>query len=246
MGQQINVSDEIDFRGDAANDRNVRGNMNLRRAAFVEHFVGKALDTTNDVTTFIDTTSTVALAQAATATGIVDLTTAATGSKTASIAGNLVLWSALNARVEWRFKIDDISNVRINVGMNDETAEGTGDLPFAISGTTVTPVCTDGVHFVFDTDQNTDRFYAVSRKGGGASQAQILASGRAPVNATYVILAIQLNSEGDAFFYYNGRIVHKIESAVTVATALCPYIGIRNANASAHILSADYFKLWGD
>ena len=246
MSQQVNVSDEIDFRGDAAFGRNVRGNMNLLRAAFTEHFVGKAIDETNDATLFVDTNSTVALSQDATATGILGMTTVATGTKTASYAGNLVLWSALNARVEWRFKIDDITNVRINVGMNDETAEGSGALPFAISGVTVTPTCTDGAHFVYDTAQNTDRFYIVSRKGGGASQATLLPSGRAPVNATYVTLAIQLNSEGDAFFYYNGRQAGKIESAVTVATALCPYIGIRNANASAHIASVDYFKIWGD
>ena len=246
FAQTMRIGRRIQFHDKSNNADNIRGNFSPERITFVERFVGKALNETNDCTLFIDTTSAVALTPSAVSTGRLTMTTAATITKTASYAGNLVLYPAMNPAVEWRVAIDDITNVRINVGLNDETAEATGALPFAISGTAVTPVCTNGAHFVFDVAQSTDYWYIVSRKAAGTSQATLLASKYAPANDIYATLRIALDTLGNATYYYNGIAVGYLPLAVATTVGFCPYIGIRNANGSAHILSADYYKLWGD
>ena len=243
--QQVKVSRELEFVGDANQEANVKGNISTKKVAFVDHFVGKALDTTNDYTSYLDTTSTVALGASAAATGFVTITSAATDTKTGSLAGNLVLYCAMNPVVEWRFKIDVITTVAINVGFNDATAEGTGALPFTISGTTVTDTATDGVMFCFDTNQTTDYWYIVNTKNG-TQGGTILASTYVPVAATFVTLRIEIDTSGNASYFYNGVQVGYKASAVTTTVALCPYIGIRNNTATAHILDADYLKIWAD
>jgi hypothetical protein len=245
MSQDVKVARKLSFTEQAGNQANIFGNPSNKKAVFVDHFVNKALNATNDYTAFIDTDSTVALGAGATATGYVTFTTLATDTRTASLAGNLAWYCARNPIMEARIKVDVITTVAINVGFNDATAEGTTALPFLITGTTITDTCTDGAMFCYDTNQTTDRWYIVQTKNG-TQTGVLLGAKYTPVAATWVTLRVALDTAGNAYYYYNGEFVGRIASAVTTTVALCPYIGFKNLSAAIHIMDLDYIKLWAD
>ncbi|MFA5378359.1 MAG: hypothetical protein WC455_21575 [Dehalococcoidia bacterium] len=241
MSQQIQVQRSLDFRGSAANNRNVIGPMNPDRIFMEYNFMEKALDATNRYTSYLDTTSTVALGD-----GGLLLTTAATDTKTASMsAGPEGIYPSRNPVVEMKFKLDVVTTVAINCGFSDENDEGSGVLPFLISGTTVADTATNGALFCFDTNQTTDRWYIVNTKAG-TQGGTLLGAAYAPVADTYVTLRVALDSSGNAYYYYNGVRVGYKASATTSTAAHIPYFGIRNNTATAHIATLRYIRLWQD
>lgn len=241
MSQQVKISRSLDFIGDANEFRNVKGDFNPERIMVEYNFTELALDTTNKYTVYLDTTSTVA-----SGSGGALLTTATTDTKTCSLSCGGIWWyPAKNIVMEAKFSIDVVTTVAINVGFNDATAEGTGALPFLITGTTVADTATDGAMFCFDTNQTTDYWYIVNTKNG-TQGGTILASTYAPAAATAVTLRVAIDSSGNARYYYNGIAVGYKALAVTSTTPLIPYIGIRNNTATAHVLTARYVRVWCD
>jgi hypothetical protein len=241
MSQQIYVDRSLEFRGSGNKGRNVKGYLNPERIFQEYNFTELALDNTNKYTPYLDTTSTVALGS-----GGLLLTTAATDTKTCSQSQGGIWWyPTKNCVMEAKFEIDVVTAVAINVGFNDAVSEGTGALPFLISGTTVSDTATNGVMFCFDTNQDTDYWYIVNTKAG-TQGGTLLASTYAPAAATQVTLRVAIDSSGNANYYYNGVHVGYKPNATTAATPLVPYIGIRNNAAAAHILTARYVRLWAD
>ena len=239
--QQIGVGRYIEFLGDANEDRNVKGNFNPEKIFAEYNFTEKALDSTNKYTKFLDTDSTVELGS-----GGAVFTTPATDTKTCSLSQGGIWWyPSKNPVMEAKFKIDVITTVAINVGFSDATAEGTGALPFTISGTTITDTATDGAMFCFDTNQDTDYWYIVNTKNG-TQGGTILASTYVPVAATDATLRVAIDSSGNARYFYNGVQVGYKASAVTSTIPLIPYVGIRNNTATAHILTLRYVRCWAD
>jgi hypothetical protein len=240
--QQIKVFRNLVFAGDANHDRNVEGNINPDRIMREWNFKELALDETNQYTKYVDTSSAVALAN-----GGITLTTAATDTKTCSYGfGGLNVMAAKKPYVEFKFQIDLKTNVAINVVLNDAVSEGTGALPFTISGTTITATATNGVGFCFDTNQTTARFYAV--QVNATSQTGLLLSAtQAPfAAATDITLGIELDTAGNATYFINGKAVWYKALAVTAATPLVPYFGIRNNSAAAHVATVRLVRLWED
>jgi len=242
MSQQLKVSQFFRVMGEADNDLNFKGNLNPHKIFREWNFKELALNETNEYTKFVDTTSAVALAN-----GGITLTTAATDTKTCSYAfGGIHVLCAKNPIVEFKFQLDVIGNVAINAVLTDATAEITALLPFLIDGTTITDTCTNGVGFCFDTAQDTDRFYIVNTIAG-AGGGTLLSATQAPfAAATDIRVRIRLDSSGNAHYYYNGKQVGYKALATTAATALVPYFGIRNRNASAHVATLRYVRLWED
>lgn len=147
--------------------------------------------------------------------------------------------------MEAKFSIDVVTTVAINVGFNDATAEGTGVLPFLITGTTVADTATDGAMFCFDTNQTTDYWYIVNTKNG-TQGGTLLAAAYTPAAGTAVTLRVAIDSSGNARYYYNGISVGYKASAVTSTIPLIPYVGIRNNTATAHVLTLRYVRAWQD
>ena len=242
MGEQVKVYRNLQFLGNANHTRNVEGNMNPDRIFREWNFKELALDETNQYTKFIDTTSAVALAN-----GGITLTTAATNTKTCSYAfGGIHLLAAKNPYVEFKFQLDDITNVAINAVLTDAVTEASGVLPFLISGTTISDTATDGVGFCFDTEQTTDRWYAV-RTTAGTQTGQLLSAVQAPfAAATDLTLGIEMDTLANASFFLNGVQVWYKTVAVTADNPLVPYLGIRNNSATAHVMTPRYVRLWED
>ena len=241
MPQQVKVARNMVFMGDANNDRNIEGNINPDKVLVSYEFTELALDNTNKYTPYLDTTSTVALGS-----GGVLLTTAATNTKTCTQTQGGIWWyPAKNPIVEFEFQIDVITNVAIYAGFSDAVSEATSLLPFAIVTATQTDTCTDGAGFLFDTRQTLAYFNIVQTKAGTDTFTQ-LASTRVPVAATDLTLRTAIDASGNARFYWNSVQVGYKASAVTVATPLIPFFGIRNNSAAAHIATLRYVRCWQD
>ncbi len=241
MGQEVKVDRKLIIRGDAAQEPNVQGDLDLERRYRAYDFMELDIDVTNIYTINEDTTSTVDIG----AGGCV-LTTAGTDNKVASIAcGGIFAYCAKNVMVEFTFQLNAVTNVAINAGFSDATSEGAGKLPMAIAGSTLTDNCTDGAMFVFDTDQTLDYWNIANTKNGTQGFTQ-LASTYVPVNATDVTLRVSLDSTGKAYYYYNGVQVGVKAAAVTAATPLVPFFGIKNMSGSAHVATLKSVRLWSD
>ena len=241
MSDNVICDGRIDLRSKALTNRNVRGNLNPEKIMVEYNFTDLALDNTNKYTPFLDTTSTVALGSG----GLV-LTTAATDTKVATQTQGGIWWyPAKNCIVEMKFRIDVITNVAIYVGFSDAVSEASSLLPFGIVTATLTDTCTDGAGFLFDTRQTNAYFNVVNTKNGTEAFTQ-LGSTRVPVAATDLILRVAIDTTGKAIYYWDGLAVGIKANAVSTTVPLIPFFGIRNNNASAHIATLRYVRLWQD
>ena len=241
--QEVNVGRSLKFVGDANRVRNIKGNPNPERLCVSYEFTELALDNTNKYTPYLDTTSTVALGS-----GGVLLTTAATDTKTATQTQGGIWWyPAKNPVVEMKFRIDVITNVAIYAGFSDAVSEASSLLPHGIVTATQTATATDSAGFHFDTRQTNAYFNIVNSLAAGSAKAFTqLASTYVPVAATDLILRVEIDTSGNARYYWNGIEVGYKASAVTSTTPLIPFFGIRNNTGTAHIATLRYVRLWQD
>jgi hypothetical protein len=240
MSQQITIERDLQFKGVANQTNNVIGNFNMDKRLTEWNFMEKALDTTNQYTQNLDTTSTIANGSA----GCV-FTTAATDNKVATMSfGGVLVLCASNPIVEMRFQVNDITNLAIFAGLSDANTEAAATMPFSLALATLTDNCNNGVGFLYDTDQ-THYWNIVNTKAGTQAFTQ-LGPNFAPVNATDVVLRTALDTTGKAYFFYNGIQVGIKANAVTAATALIPFFGIKNMSGSSHVAILKYVRLWRD
>jgi len=241
MPRQIKITDELEFRGDAQEAANVKGNFALQRIMREWNYQELALDDTNQYTPYLDGTSSIALAS-----GGITLTTAATDTKTCTQSQGGIWWyPAKNPVVEQTFQIDVITTVAIFAGFNDAVSEASSLLPFGLVTDTLTDTCSNGAGFLFDTRQTLNYFNVVNTKAATEGFTQ-LASTRVPVAATNLILRTEINSDGDATFIWNGVKVGVKTSAVTSTTPLIPFFGTRNNSDAAHVATLRRVRCWQD
>jgi hypothetical protein len=242
MSQDIRVDRKIEMRGKAAHGTNLTGMLNPNKIFREYNFTELAEDTTNWYTEYLDTTSTIALG----AGGLI-LTTAATDTKTCTHSEGGIWWyPTSNIAVEHRFKLDVVTTVAIFAGFSDAVSEASGLLPHAISTATQTATATDSAGFLFDTLQTLDYFNVVSSKAGPTKAFTQLASTYVPVAATNLTLRTEIDSSGNASYFWNGVQVGYKALAVTAATPLIPFFGIRNNSAAAHVATLRYVRVWAD
>lgn len=144
---------------------------------------------------------------------------------------------------EARVSIAAITTVSCFVGLTDTKAL---EAPFSLAGTTLTSNATDAVGFLFDTEATTDTIRLVGVKADTDATSQN--TGVAFVAGTYKVLRIELNSDGAATFYIDGRQVGTLMSAaITTTVALTPVFIIRPEGAVAgRTMDIDYFMVAAD
>jgi len=241
MSEQVRINRNIVFAGVANNTPNIEGNLNPDRKSVFYDYTELALDNTNKYTPFLDTTSAIALAS-----GGITLTTAATDNKVCSQSQGGIWWyPAKNPVVEMRFQVDVVTTLAVFCGFSDAVSEAAATMPFALATATLTDTCTNGVGWLFDIDQTLDYWNAVNTNGGTQAFTQ-MGSTYIPVAATDVTLRTELDSSGNARFYYNGVEKHYKASAVSSTTPLVPYFGIKNMAAAAHVATLKYVHAWQD
>lgn len=241
MGQTVKVDRRLLFQADADQETNIEGHDDLKGIHVRYDFTELALDNTNKYTPYLDTTSTVALGS-----GGVLLTTAATDTKTCTQTQGGIWWyPGKNCTVEHKFQIDVITNVAIFAGLSDAVSEASGLLPFGIVTATLTDTASNGAGFLFDTRQTLSYFNIVNTKANTEAFTQLTAT-YVPVAATDLVLRTAIDTSGNARYYWNGVQVGYKANAVTVATPLIPFFGIRNNTATAHVATLRRVDVWQD
>lgn len=174
--------------------------------------------------------------------GVVRLATDATTSDRVDLAHELNWYPNKVIHFECRLKIDVITNVHVVAGLTDAKGEATQLLPVSLSGTTWTTTASDFIGFNFDTAATTDTW----RGMGVAADTDKTSvdTSEAWAAATWIKLKMEIQVDGTATFFVNDVAKGFIAApASTIATALCPYVGVQNRTTAIRLLDIDYFWL---
>lgn len=190
--------------------------------------------------------------------GIARSATAATDDHMTELAHNKLMWRVQDGvlGMEARLKVDDIANVALNVGFNDDELDDSNTLPTELSGTTWTSNATTFVGFVFDTDATNDDWHAFWVDDDSDSStpiADLRFNGVSWKAAAYWTFRVELQDRGAgnqaravlSIVDDSGRLYQKVLSSTVDRDALLtPHVGLENRSASAHQIDVDYIKVW--
>lgn len=171
--------------------------------------------------------------------GVVRITTGDDAGATMAINGTQMQsrlnWKAEQGGLVWegRIALDVITSVCVFIGFTDQVSAL--EMPFTLSGTTLTSNATDAVGVLFDTDATTDNWWFVGVAAGVDVTQQN--SGYAPVASTFEVWRIEITATGIASFYRNNILVGTpISLAVTPTVLLTPVVAaFSRTNASRNI-----------
>lgn len=246
MGQQVRVDRVLKIGGYANTVPNIEGVLMSKGVYLDDHFTDAAITVWSQEE---DNGGTIAYS--AVLGGAVTMTTDGSDNGCAELYGP-VIWSASkNCGMEAKIKLNTITLAGINVGFVDGYHNTNDQINFEITAGAATLVnarATNGAAFVFDTDGTPDVWYcaAVNADTEGTPVAAI--GTLAPVANTYARLRVQLDTAGNATFYYNGVAVGYLPGCLAYASTdlLTPYIGFIERSASARILTVDRLTVWQD
>ena len=141
-----------------------------------------------------------------------------------------------------RLKLGTITNVYAFVGFTDLATSL--EAPATLSATTFTTNATDAVGFMFDTTATVDTWRMVGVKADVDAMTDAtskFATDTAPVADTYATFRIEIDSTGNATFFYNGAEAARLANAVTAATDLTPTLNYANlSGTTARTMDVDY------
>lgn len=148
-----------------------------------------------------------------------------------------------------RLKVDVITNLCLYAGFTDQVS--TLEMPFTISGSTITSNATDATGFLYDTaaTASTFKLLGVANDVDATLQEAVQSTTTlttAPVAATYVTLRVTVDASGNAFFFINGKPVGtKMTGATTATVALTPVIAAFTRSAASVNVDVDYVHVVG-
>jgi hypothetical protein len=176
--------------------------------------------------------------------GVVRMTTANSTAGTMATNGaqlhSALNWEAENGGLvfEARVKLSAITGVALFVGFTDQVAALEIPIQSAGSSETLTSNATDAVGFLFDTAMATDNIWLVGVKNNTDATHQN--SGKAPTAATFHTYRIEVDSSGNAtFFFDNVQVGTVMAGALTASVALTPVIAAFS-NSTAKNVDVDY------
>jgi len=251
MPQQLKIYRDLDFRGAAEHTGNIKGNICTEKLVLVDHFTGKAIDSTS----VWNSAGQASGAASITAPHHLTITTGALDDDEWAVASGLHYYGQYNAILEVKARNDDITGLQHCIGFSDATAE-TGKLAMAYAITTLDSEASDFAGFLFDPAASTKYIYAVSVKTN--VDGSVISSAHTETSSSWATYRVELRDNGtttDALFYLNttgGQIdpatdLIGIEAdALLRTTPLCVYIGAMNYGAGADTLDVCYVKVWQD
>lgn len=184
--------------------------------------------------------------------GVAQATLAATNNNMCEIGEDNFWIRAQDGQVivEFRFKLDVITNIAFNLGLNDDASEDSNTLPVELATTAFTANSATWIGFVFDTDANNDFVHAFWVDDGTACGEAIadLKFNFAPTAAQWASYRIHLTDRG------SGKGVHAVFSIVDHDGTpyqkefdtnidrdvfLVRHAGVENRSATAHVPEID-------
>lgn len=147
--------------------------------------------------------------------------------------------------MEARVKIEDVSEVSVNVGFTDVTSL---EEPFSIGGSdAITSVASNAVCFVCDSGADTVEWFACGVDGDTDATGNGTL-GVAPADGVYQTLRVEVDSDGEgAEFFIDGVSKGRLTASVCGAsTNLYPTLIVcgNGSNAAAAGLTVDWVR-WG-
>jgi hypothetical protein len=183
------------------------------------------------------------IVQASQTNGIVRMVTGDDAGATMALNG-VQLQSDLNWKAnkgglvfECRLMMDAITSVCVYVGLTDQIAAL--EMPFTLSGTTLTSNATNAVGVLFDTDATTDDWWLVGVSADVDTTHQD--AGVAPVASTLETWRIDVSATGTATFYRNGTLIGTaMASAVTASAGLTPVVAAFSRTTTIRNIDVDH------
>ena len=137
--------------------------------------------------------------------------------------------------VEYRSSVEDITAGDWILGLTEDvTANASEDMEYDVNTNVVTDFSTvdSSIAFAFSSDAvNPTLLQAVSTNAtaiGNAADEYTL--GNAPVAATYQVLRIEIDTNGDAYWYVDGILMGAEPLAVATTATLMPYMAASSAD----------------
>lgn len=162
---------------------------------------------------------------------------------TSLMTGQNLGWKANSGglAVEARLKVDAVTDVYVGIGFTD-TISTTVELPVHATAGAIDSDADNAVAIFFDTDATADFITIGGVKATVDTSPQ--ASATAMVADTYIILRIEVSAAGAITGYINGTAIGSaVADAVTVTTALTPFVAVSNRGAAQRVLTVDYIKV---
>jgi hypothetical protein len=174
--------------------------------------------------------------------GVVRMTTGDDAAATMAVNGvqlqSNLNWKANQGGLLWEGKVSlsAITSVALFFGFTDQRA--VLEMPFTISGVTLTSNASNACGVLFDTEATTDNFKLV----GVANDvdATVQDAGVAPTAATFETWRIEISAAGVATFYRNGTVIGTtMTGAVTITTALTPVVAAFSRTSASRSVDID-------
>ncbi len=218
------------------------GRIETEGVHLYDDFFNLAIDTTNQYTVGTEGTS-AAVGITAALNGVLQIDTGTDVDSRNCIASRLNFAAARGVTVEARIKtLTSDAALLLYFGLTDAKDEGSGLLPIgdsALDSANITANADDFAGFAVRTETD-DNIYVVS---GIATSLQSADSGTDLVLGTWMILRIELDTDGNALFYINNIYVGAIEDAITASDPLCIFLGgLITAGSTAAFIQMDFWR----
>ena len=157
-----------------------------------------------------------------------------------ALAGPAVHYEAEEGILKFRcrYKIDDITAVRIFMGYTDVLPSGTLEAPWSLSGTTFTSTASDSCGILFDTEATTDTIRMVGVAGD--TEGTPIDTAIAPVNATWMDVVMRVSVAGLLEVEIDGTDYGNVAAALTVGTDVVPIVCVLPTGAASRTLDIDF------
>ena len=245
MGQDVKASRRLKFIGDAKHYANVEGPMQMKKVHFIDHFTDDTLSTDKWLVTV--TNGTIAVNHATYAGGMALITTDTTDNE-ASFLGGATCWEDdLNAIVEIRLLITDVSGVAVYAGFSDAALETTPNMPIDYADGTLAAAAANAVGFIVDADDSVNGVSSIVCVGVNATVLETAIDTEVDwADTKWHTLRVELNADGDATFFLDGDRKGFMTTAVTSGTKLCAIVAVANRDTGADTVYVDRIECWQD
>ena len=173
--------------------------------------------------------------------GAIMLTTGGADNDDNEFSGEIRWYAGYYCAMEAKIANADVSASAFFVGFSSAQTFDSDTIAVMYSTTTITDIDgSDCAGFVYDPDgTDTDYIMGVAVKDGTAGTV-VSYSSDAPEDDETFVLRVTIDSDGDCEFWIDGNYVGRTETGITVATALCPYVGYINRETAANEFHVDY------
>ena len=182
--------------------------------------------------------------------GIARMTTGTTNDGISAMSLGTICKGDYNAVMAVRYKINVITDAKIEVGFRDSVANNSAGIVNVLD--TPSFSATNGCCWVYDTDATVDTWAAEGVKASSAATGVTLATtagGAAPVADTYQTMVVALMEDNAYFSRYSadGRKqgdTIMLTDCNTGSTAVAPSVFVQTRNTTTKLLDIDFFKMW--